>query len=126
MAGQRLMTMCCPTILELGGSVYVMGSGGSSRIRSAVLHGIVYITDHGLSCEDAVSLPRSHVEGGVVNVEADGRPAGTMESLTVSMDNVRRFDGPNMFFGGLHMAGVSAGGFVGAGDARRSGTFGLA
>lgn len=123
-AGQRLMTMCCPTILEVGDDVYVMGSGGSSRIRSAVLHGIVYLTDHGLSCEDAVSLPRCHVEDGVLHVEADSRPPGTMESLAVSVENLKRFDGPNMFFGGLHVAGLSGAGFVGSGDARRSGSFG--
>lgn len=123
-AGQRLMTMCCPTILEVGDEVYVMGSGGSSRIRSAVLHGIVYLTDHGLSCDDAVRLPRCHVEDGVLHVEADGRPPGAMESLAVATDKLKRFDGPNMFFGGLHVAGLSGAGFVGAGDGRRSGSFG--
>ena len=29
--GQRLLTMCCPTLLEVGGATFAMGSGGSSR-----------------------------------------------------------------------------------------------
>jgi len=124
MPGQRLMTMCCPTVVELGDQVFVMGSGGSSRIRSAVLHGIVYLTDHGMSCDEAVAAPRAHVEVGTLLVEADGRPAGTMESLAAGVPNLKRFDGPNMFFGGLHLAGVGARGFMGSGDARRSGQYG--
>jgi gamma-glutamyltranspeptidase/glutathione hydrolase len=125
-AGHRLMTMCCPTLLELDGAVYVMGSGGSSRIRSAVLHGVVYLTDHRLSPEDVVAAPRAHVEGGVTNIELDGRPEGTRETLSDVMEELRWFEGSNMYFGGLNIAGQREGAFVGAGDARRSGCFEIA
>ncbi|MEC8422572.1 MAG: gamma-glutamyltransferase, partial [Myxococcota bacterium] len=79
-AGARLMTMCCPTILEIGDQVYVMGSGGSSRIRSAVLHGIVYLTDHGMAPDQVVLAPRAHVEDGVLLLETNNRPRGTVAS----------------------------------------------
>ena len=125
-AGGRLMTMCCPTLLELGGSVFGMGSGGSSRIRSAVLHGIVYLTDHGLAPEEAVSAPRLHVEDGVAHVEVDGRSPATIQALRAGPWQIRTFTGANMFFGGLHIAGLDRGVFSGAGDPRRSGAYGTA
>jgi len=123
-AGGRLMTMCCPTLLGLGDGIFAMGSGGSSRIRSAILHGVVYLTDHGLSPDETVRAPRVHVEDGVAHVEADGRPSGTVQALRASPWQVRRFTGANMFFGGLHIAGRDHHGFSGAGDPRRSGAYG--
>lgn len=121
--GSRLMTMCCPAIVQQGDQIYVMGSGGSSRIRSAVLHGIVYLTDHGMSPEQAVAAPRAHVEDGILLFETDNRPAGTLDAVRAHTPGTREFTGHNMFFGGLHMAGVGPDGFTGAGDARRSGAF---
>lgn len=124
--GGRLMTMCCPTLLDLGGAIYGMGSGGSSRIRSAVLHGVVYLTDHGLDPTEAVSAPRLHVEDGVAHVEIDGRAPATVQALRAGPWQVRTFTGANMFFGGLHIAGLDRGTFTGAGDPRRTGAFGIA
>ena len=118
------MTMCCPTLLEVGNNVYAMGSGGSSRIRSAVLHGIVYLTDHGLPADEVVSAPRLHVEDGVVHIEVDGRSQAAVQALRASPWQVRTCTGANMFFGGLHLVGRGHGGFTGAGDPRRSGAYG--
>ena len=122
--GERLFTMCCPTIVERGEQVYVMGSGGSSRIRSAILHGIVYMADHAMTAPEMVQSPRAHVEFDHLHVETDGRPPGTLEHLgRMTSLPIKRFEGPNMFFGGLHLAGRRGDQFVGAGDARRSGSF---
>ena len=125
-AGGRLMTMCCPTLLTLGDSIFGMGSGGSSRIRSAVLHGIVYLTDHGLGPSEVVAAPRLHVEDGVAHIEVDGRSAAHIQAIRSGPWQVRTFTGANMFFGGLHIAGLDRSGFSGAGDPRRSGAFGTA
>ncbi len=121
--GERLMTMCCPTILERGEQVFVLGSSGSSRIRSAVLHGLINLTDHHMTPEQAVAAPRCHVEGELISVEADGRPRGTMEILAEVLGDLRRFDGVNMYFGGMNIAGVGPEGVSGAGDFRRSGCY---
>ena len=134
------MTMCCPTVIErpVGeGSapveeVLVLGSGGSSRIRTALLHGVLHLVGHGASPDDAVDAARCHVEGGRLHVETAGRPAGTLDAigdlLAAEGWELRRFEQPSMFFGGLHVAGVRlAGGrprFDGAGDPRRSGWYG--
>jgi len=123
-AGSRLITMCCPSIIELGdGRVVALGSGGSSRIPTAVLHGAIYMIDHGWSVSQAVRGPRTHVEDGKLHVESDGRTDATMQRLTAESPKFIRFDGPNMFFGGLHAVSVGSDGFAGHGDARRSGAF---
>ena len=125
-AGGRLITMCCPSILELGdGRIVALGSGGSSRIPTAVLHGTIYLTDAGWSVTDAVTGPRTHMESGTLHVESWDRTPDALESIGQQWPGHVRFDGPNMFFGGLHMAGVGPEGFCGSGDSRRSGSFGM-
>ena len=123
-AGGRLMTMCCPTLIDLGAARYALGSSGSSRIRSALLHGIVGLTDHGMHPDEVVESPRVHVEGGVAHVEMDDRPPGTREALNSSPWEIMEFRGHSVFFGGLHIAGRDGDRFVGAGDPRRGGVFG--
>ena len=123
-AGARLVTMCCPSILEHpNGQVVALGSGGSSRIPTAVVHGTRYLIEHGASIREAVVGPRTHVENGIVHVESDGRTEATMSEVTEAIPGVVRFDGPNMFFGGLHVAAWGPEGFEGHGDARRSGAY---
>ncbi|MFN3201553.1 MAG: gamma-glutamyltransferase [Bradymonadia bacterium] len=126
--GARLLTMCCPTLLAHDGGIHVMGSGGSSRIRSALLHGVVYAVDHKWPEDQIVAGPRCHYEGGVLRVEAAQRPTGFLEPLQGQFERVIVFDEPGLFFGGLHMAGWRPGDhgpvLSGAGDARRSGTTG--
>lgn len=127
--GARLLTMCCPTLLEHRGATYVMGSGGSSRIRSALAHGIIYAVDHQMSVDALVRAPRCHFEGGALRVEAVGRPEGFLEPLRSAFEQVIVFEEPGLFFGGLHVAAsLPSGGeaqLTGAGDARRSGTHGV-
>lgn len=117
--GARLLTMCCPTLLEGPDRLWVMGSGGSSRIRSALLHGIVYALDHGLPIDAVVAGPRAHFEGDVLRYETVDRGAVDVPSDAIA------FDAPGLYFGGLHIAGIDARRFVGAGDARRSGEAGV-
>ncbi|MEZ4465077.1 MAG: gamma-glutamyltransferase [bacterium] len=73
-AGARLMTMCCPTLLERPGGLLVLGSGGSSRIRSALLHAVVYAVDHPPPVAMVEAL-RAHFEGGILRYETAHRPA---------------------------------------------------
>lgn len=123
--GDRLLTMCCPTLVELGHDIYAFGTGGSSRIRSAVLQGVVCLVDHGLAPDQAAAAPRIHVEGGRLYAETHGRPPGTSVRLAAGFPHWKRFDTPAFFFGGLNIAGRGSAGFCGAGDARRSGSFGV-
>lgn len=123
--GDRLLTMCCPSLVEIGDAVYALGTGGSSRIRSAILQGVVYLVDHGLDPERTTAAPRVHVEAGRLFAETHDRPPGTVDKLAAAFPRWKRFGRPAFFFGGLHIAGLSGDGFSGAGDARRSGAFGV-
>jgi gamma-glutamyltranspeptidase/glutathione hydrolase len=123
--GARLLTMCCPTIVEHSEGFLVMGSGGSSRIRTALMQGIVGLMDHGMSLQEMADLARCHFEDGVLRVESVNRPQGWLAPLEDSFGEVIVFDEPGLFFGGLHMAGQAGGELIGAGDARRSGTFAI-
>ncbi|MGK0358181.1 MAG: gamma-glutamyltranspeptidase/glutathione hydrolase [Bradymonadia bacterium] len=123
--GARLLTMCCPTLLERvndagDADMWVMGSGGSSRIRSALLHGVVYTIDHDLPLDAVVAAPRAHLEDDTLRYETIGRGP----DLQVEHPNAIAFETQGLFFGGLHIAGTARGKFVGAGDARRSGEAG--
>ena len=122
-AGRRLVTMCCPTVLTGGCRVFAFGSGGSSRIRSAVLHAVVYLVDHGIAPERVPGLPRCHMQDGVLHVESFDRPDHTLEELRDEHPRLVVFERPEMYFGGLHIAGLVPRGFVGGGDPRRSGDF---
>ena len=61
-AGQRIPTMMTPVIaLKEGQTRLVLGSGGSIRIRSAILQVLSNLLDYGLTLDDAVNVARVHV-----------------------------------------------------------------
>ncbi len=124
--GERLYTMCCPTLLERGGEICSLGTGGSSRIRSAVLQGISFLVDHGLGPAEAVALPRAHVEQGRLHLESGGRDEPEIAGIREDYPDAVLFADHHLFFGGLHVVASRGGGFVGAGDARRSGAWSAA
>ena len=123
--GRRLLTMCCPIIIENEKGILVMGSGGSSRIRSAILHGILYSVIHDLEPDKVTSFPRSHLQDNMIHVETSLRTNSTIDKLhNLYGESLRLFNGPNMYFGGLHIAGMKNGKFIGSGDKRRAGYYG--
>ncbi len=62
--GVRLTSMMAPTLVRSpDGHRWALGSGGSNRIRSAILQVLVGLLDHGLPVEEAVARPRLHAEG---------------------------------------------------------------
>ena len=120
----RVASMMAPTLLAIGERRFALGSGGSNRIRSAILQTIERLTD-GMAVQDAVDAPRIHVEGDLLSIEGGVSPLSD-EALAAAFPNVERWPDKNLFFGGVHVAGVrqNAGGkreFVAVGDARRGG-----
>ena len=117
----RLSSMMAPTII-LGpdGSVTALGTGGSNRIRTAILQVAVNLLDHGMSLEAAVEAPRLHVEKcGTVSFEPD--LARAEQILEVRPDSTI-WPEKNLYFGGVHAARrLAKGGLEGAGDPRRRG-----
>jgi len=117
----RLSSMMAPTII-LGpdGGVTALGSGGSNRIRTAILQVAVNLLDLGMSIEDAVEAPRLHVEkGGTVSFEPG---LGRAEQILEVRPDSTIWPDKNLYFGGVHAARrLAKGGLEGAGDPRRRG-----
>jgi len=119
---QRMTSMMAPTIVRLAdGRMLATGSGGSNRIRSAVLQVLLGIMDLGLGVDEAVMAPRIHTEGDVLSIEGGFTPS-TLDGLQQDWPEHVIWDERNLFFGGVHTVMRDAeGGFSGCGDPRRDG-----
>jgi gamma-glutamyltranspeptidase / glutathione hydrolase len=114
--GRRLPSMMSPTVvLRDGAPELVLGSGGSNRIRSAILQTVVNVVDRGMDVERAVCSPRAHFEDGIVYVE----PGLDLDALEAAGRTLARFRDLNLFFGGVNAA--TADPLAGVGDPRRGG-----
>ncbi|PSN12684.1 gamma-glutamyltransferase, partial [filamentous cyanobacterium CCP5] len=120
--GQRMSSMMAPTILlEHNRPRLVLGSGGSNRIRTAILQVISNVIDFGMDLSEAVNCPRIHWERGVLHLEP-GYDRSVLPSLPPETDDWIWWQQPNMFFGGVHAVAVDESGRIdGAGDQRRGG-----
>jgi gamma-glutamyltranspeptidase / glutathione hydrolase len=122
--GVRLSSMMAPTIiLEPDGTVTALGTGGSNRIRTAILQVAVNLLAHGMCLEDAVCAPRLHVERcGTLSFEP-GFPEDVEAAFRALGERAKAWPAQNLFFGGVHAARWhEKRGVVGAGDPRREGT----
>jgi gamma-glutamyltranspeptidase / glutathione hydrolase len=121
--GVRLSSMMAPTIiLQPDGTVTALGTGGSNRIRTAILQVAVNLLDRGMALEDAVAAPRLHVEKCDTLSFEPGFPEEAERAFRAEGDRAQAWPGGNLFFGGVHAARRSPGGGVeGAGDPRRGG-----
>jgi gamma-glutamyltranspeptidase/glutathione hydrolase len=121
--GVRLSSMMAPTIiLQPNGTVVPLGTGGSNRIRTAILQVAVNLLDYRLSLADAVEAPRLHLErDGTLSFEP-GLPDSVQSAFRALGERAHAWPERNLFFGGVHAARRFAdGGVEGAGDPRRGG-----
>ena len=125
--GIRLASMMTPTIANLAdGGQIALGSGGSNRIRSAILQVLANKLEFGMSLEQAVKAPRLHLEGSHLNVE-NGFSSVVLDALEAEWPGVEQWSGSNLFFGGVHaVERLADGGFHAAGDPRRGGAIAFA
>jgi gamma-glutamyltranspeptidase/glutathione hydrolase len=121
-AGAPMMTMMAPTVfVKDGAPVLALGSGGSNRLRSAVLQGLLNHLAFGDTLEAAVTRDRLHVEGDQLWFEAVQMAPEAARALERAWPAAERFDRRSMFFGGVHVAARRDGSYLGAGDPRRDG-----
>lgn len=120
--GQRLPTMMAPALVLKDGRVRLAtGSGGSARIRSAIVQVISNVIDHDLHLSSAVNRPRVHVENGVLQCEF-GFDETAVAAVAARGYPVNRWYNPSMYFGGAHSVGRNADGtLLAIGDRRRDG-----
>ncbi len=126
----RISSMMAPTLLEQpGGRLIVLGSGGSNRIRTAILQVVANVLRFGMRLEDAVAAPRIHYERGLLDVEAVGAAGGfdpaRIGSFIESFARTELWDRHSMYFGGVNAVAFdpASGEFDGAGDSRRGGVY---
>lgn len=120
--GGRLVSNMSPTIVwDDSGMALAMGSPGASRITTTILQGWIRLGFEGMGFEDMVRAPRLHVE------KIDGEfvlqhEPGIDTRLAANEFNLRAFDGPDMYFGALNVAGIDPAGRLHAlADQRRRG-----
>jgi len=128
--GAPLTTMMAPTILRQGARRIALGSGGSNRLRNAILQVLVGLVEQGVDVETAVRASRLHLEpransrtGFRCAFEDVALAPGVADALRAAYpDDPAVFPALNLFFGGVHAA-VANGDrtFSGAGDPRRGG-----
>ena len=119
--GTRLTTMMSPAIvLRDGAPILAVGSGGSSRIRSAILQVISNVLDFNLPLADAVTAPRIHFEHNILQIEG-GILQSTVDEMRATGYNVVHWPDRNMYFGGTHAVALDGGTLIAAGDPRRGG-----
>jgi gamma-glutamyltranspeptidase/glutathione hydrolase len=121
---RRIASMMAPSALQLGdGSLVATGSGGSNRIRSAILQLMSNLIDHGMEVTGAVEAARIHFESGLLNLEPPVAPE-VLDALRVEFPRQRLWNDHNLFFGGAHTVRLHPDGRLeGHGDPRRGGVF---
>ncbi len=121
--GRRMTSMMAPTVVLRDGEVEAgLGSGGSNRIRSAVLQVVLRLVADGMSVQEAVEAGRVHYEEGVVQAEP-GVDSTSLARLEQRGYAVARWRRRNLFFGGAHAVARDprTGALAGGGDPRRGG-----
>jgi gamma-glutamyltranspeptidase/glutathione hydrolase len=121
-ADTRLSSMMAPTLmLWPDGAATALGSGGSNRIRSAMLQVIANLAGFGMSVADAVDAPRLHLEDGLLSIEG-GFAEETAKAAAALMPDCRTWPDRSLFFGGVHTVHARVNGSLTAyGDPRRGG-----
>ena len=118
--GTRVASMMAPSLLDLpDGSTVAIGSGGSERIRSALLQTVAHLVA-GRPLAEAVAAPRIHFDGTTSQLEPDVSPE--IEVELASVGPVNRWSRGSMYFGGVNAVRRHPDGRLEAsGDARRHG-----
>ena len=113
---RRLPTMMSPMIaIKDNETKFVLGSGGSNRIRSANTQVILNLLCHKMNLKDAIDLPRFHLENTTLYSEPDILIPDDRLKKKLS---INRFDEKNLFFGGVNAVSDSEA----VGDSRRGGS----
>ncbi|MCW8943485.1 MAG: gamma-glutamyltransferase, partial [Sedimenticola sp.] len=97
------------------------GSGGSNRIRSAIMQVLINLIDFNMPIEEAVEQPRMHFENDLLNIES-GPHESVITALRSQFPQLNEWSEKSLFFGGAHSVMRRKNGQLsGAGDSRRGG-----
>jgi gamma-glutamyltranspeptidase/glutathione hydrolase len=97
----RVASGMSPSMLLRDGALsLVLGSGGSKRIRSALLQVLSAVVDFGLDVRAAVETPRLHWDGECLQIEPGFTPDALAALAARFATHV--WDVPDLYFGGVH------------------------
>lgn len=119
--GERLSSMMAPTVVldEAGRPRLVIGSAGSVRLAGAIAQ-VTWRILRGLGVAAAIDAPRLHVEGGTLHLEG-GWSDEDVDGVSARWEVVR-WEGLNLYFGGVQaVERTPEGTLAAAGDPRRGG-----
>jgi len=116
-----------PTVLDGPKGTIALGSGGSNRLRNAILCVVSHLVEHGVDPSAAVDAPRLHVQAEDAALwlafERAGLDEVAVRALRAAFPGRSvTFEEKSMYFGGVHVAVRTERGFTGAGDPRRGGS----
>ncbi len=127
--GLTLSSMMAPSVFlnKQGRAEIVLGSGGSNRLRGAILQVLTCCLLQGQSIEQAVHAPRLHNEGDWLDIEPEFLSDAEQDQLMQLGWEIRPWQQQSVYFGGVHAIGCTAGGELqGGADPRRGGAVALA
>jgi gamma-glutamyltranspeptidase/glutathione hydrolase len=105
----RISSLMAPSILKAsGGQITALGSGGSNRIRTAILQVLMNLADFMMPLDQAINAPRIHLEGTRLDVE-QGFDAEVANEFACMFNNSKIWPEKNLFFGGVNAVGYDAG-----------------
>ena len=122
--GRRPRTSIAPLIVRKDGRVrWVIGSPGAGRIGSTVVEILVNLIDFEMSLENAIRAPKFAGYDAYKQIQLeDDFPPKTIEFLLQLGHEVKRYQHPDLFFGGPNAIAVSKDGMMtGVGSIRRVG-----
>lgn len=118
--GKRVSSMMSPSFIKRDGDIFaVLGSGGSKRIRTALLQAIINLVDLGLDVSSAVENPRIHLDDDSILQVEPGFDSKVIDELA-KWYRSNLWTEKDMYFGGVHTALHN---LSGHGDSRRGGYF---
>jgi len=122
-AFETLSSMMAPSIfVRHDRPALILGSGGSNRLRGAILQVLCRHMLGDMGIEMAVQHPRLHNEGNVLDCEPGCLTLDEAHSLSELGWNIRDWQQPSVYFGGVHAIALDERGQLqAAGDPRRGG-----
>ncbi len=117
---QRMASMMAPTVISSQDQRVALGTGGSNRIRSAIMQVVSNLLDFDMSLEAAIESPRIHHENDELDVEA-GFDIKVIDQLVAEVDHLERWQDRSLFFGGVHAVQTIGDQVFATGDLRRGG-----
>ena len=120
--GTSLASMMCPMVLDQAETRTALGSGGSNRIRTALVQVVLHLIGSPGDLARAIEAPRIHPDGELVHLEP-GFTDTDLAALRLQTPALEAWKHKHLYFGGVHGAQRSATGrLTGHGDSRRGGT----